>query len=741
MFTIKLVFVAIIDIAELQLFLEKRGPFTTACATAIQALNVILTHKPFSEMINVGRSVYVPEGARDLGGGIEKWDGVFQSIRPGQDACYLNIDTTATAFIKGGNAVEVFGDIARIQDLRRGLSSYDITKIERVLKGCDFTVKHEKSQRRFKLVKLSEKGADRTYFKMVSNDGVSREISVEEYFRQAHGFSLRYPALPCFGAKGRENISYFPAELCFINPGQHYKKKLNEEQVAAMIKTTAIRPDARAQKINSSLRILDFDRNPYLEAFGLRISTRMASVPARILPPPMVQFSSGIQERPNSGVWNLPRSRPFKQGSRLESWGLLVFAREDRVYNSIGKFVRLLVEVLSSVGVVVTATRPPVVYGQVNGDIVREVDSAKRRIEAECRRPPQLLMVILPGKGQIYPMLKAHCETQGRGLMTQCALLPKIERANDQYCRLMACKILTKLGGVVSTLAVNEMPFMERRSTLIIGADVSHPGPGEDSEKPSIASIVASIDDEGYKFIGRVFSQDPRLEVIETLQSTIREIIIAYKRKTNHHPKRILFYRDGVSEGQFAEILRTEVMAIKLACKGLDAKYMPPITFVVVKKRHHARFFPQSNQDRDRSGNCVSGTVVDTVITHPTEFNFYLQSHAGLQGTSRSMLYHVLLDENKFTSDSLQRLTFNLCHMYSRCPRTISIVPAVQYAHMLAYRGRYYLDYAQDRRHDVEFGPIRIAVGLITTALARTVLLFRKLISTSFCFVFIGRHP
>lgn len=57
---------------------------------------------------------------------------------------------------------------------------------------------------------------------------------------------------------------------------------------------------------------------------------------------------------------------------------------------------------------------------------------------------------------------------------------------------------------------------------------------------------------------------------------------------------------------------------------GVQAK----ITVVVVGKRHHVRFFPNSN-DADRSGNCPAGTVVDKDIVHPTEFDFYLQSHSG----------------------------------------------------------------------------------------------------------------
>jgi eukaryotic translation initiation factor 2C len=32
------------------------------------------------------------------------------------------------------------------------------------------------------------------------------------------------------------------------------------------------------------------------------------------------------------------------------------------------------------------------------------------------------------------------------------------------------------------------------------------------------------------------------------------------------------------------------------------------------------------------------------------------------QGTSRPTHYHVLLDENRFTADALQTLTYNLCY-------------------------------------------------------------------------------
>jgi hypothetical protein len=45
-------------------------------------------------------------------------------------------------------------------------------------------------------------------------------------------------------------------------------------------------------------------------------------------------------------------------------------------------------------------------------------------------------------------------------------------------------------------------------------------------------------------------------------------------------------------------------------------------------------------------------------ICHPFEYDFFLNSHAGIQGTNKPAHYHVLVDENGFTPDTLQLLTY-----------------------------------------------------------------------------------
>ena len=119
------------------------------------------------------------------------------------------------------------------------------------------------------------------------------------------------------------------------------------------------------------------------------------------------------------------------------------------------------------------------------------------------------------------------------------------------------------------------------------------------------------------------------------------------------------FCRDGVSEGQFLQVLQHELTAIREACIKLEPDYKPGITFIVVQKRHHTRLFcADSREQSGRSGNIPAGTTVDIGITHPTEFDFYLCSHQGIQGTSRPSHYHVLWDDNRFDADELQQVLF-----------------------------------------------------------------------------------
>jgi len=192
------------------------------------------------------------------------------------------------------------------------------------------------------------------------------------------------------------------------------------------------------------------------------------------------------------------------------------------------------------------------------------------------------------------------------------------------------------------------------------------------------------------KYIGRVAVQKAAND-IQQLPSMLRELFLAFYKSTNRQPERVVYYRDGVSEGRFFDILQSEMRALRKTFKMLSDDYNPPVTFVVVNKRHHMRAFPVNSRDGDRKGNVVPGTVLDTGVVSPHCFDFFLYGHSGIQGTSVPCHYTVLHDENKMSADDLQRLTYHLGYTFQRCTRSVSFATPAYYAHLAAGRARFFL--------------------------------------------------
>ncbi|KAG0225299.1 hypothetical protein BGW42_004511, partial [Actinomortierella wolfii] len=686
----KLTHVNTIDLTDLHKFLRREGPLTPNCTLAIQALNVAITHEAVSRFVSRGNSIFFPNEARSVGGGVEVWKGLFQALKPGRDGkMFANIDVAVCAFLQGGNAANVIMGILP-REFRGRLDQRDQVKLDRLLRSATFTVTHrgEKFKKRYKVAKVSSQGAQDLLFE---KDG--RKVSVQDYFEQAYHCNLRYPQLPCLGVRSRDGqTAFFPAELCEIEPGQKYTKKLDESQTSGMIKEANQRPQDRMRFIQQAMQELDFNNNLHLRDFGFKIESSLERVPARVLPAPAIQYQGDRVVYPENGGWRLNPSNKVYRGASLDRWGILCFETERGFsQHQMQQFVRDLTDTLSENGMRVNNRQPIIRYVNPQARVATAIDALWTDIGRKTMGDPQIILVILPRRCDTYADVKSHCEAgESVGKMTQCVLVDRLRRANKQYYGMLGTKINAKLGGTNWVLKPEAIPFVSEMPTMIIGADVTHPPTG-DSMHPSIAAVVASVNREATKYVGRVKAQSGRTEVIDGFKYLIYNLIKTFKDQVGHHPRRILVYRDGVSDGEFAHVLREEMVAIKEACLHVDEQYRPPVTFVIVKKRHHARFQPVDRGDSDRTGNCPAGTVVDRVITHPTEFDFYLQSHSGLLGTSRPALYHVLWDENGFSSDSIQQLTYNICYLYARCPKAVSIVPPVYYAHLLAFRARHYL--------------------------------------------------
>jgi hypothetical protein len=122
-----------------------------------------------------------------------------------------------------------------------------------------------------------------------------------------------------------------------------------------------------------------------------------------------------------------------------------------------------------------------------------------------------LFVLILPSFDRhLYASFKDLADRK-YGLRSICLAKPaQLKNDISKYMTNIAHKINLKTGGVNSL--VQEVPTLLGRKTLVLGADVVHPGMLAYEDSPSIACIVGSIDNLGGQFRGsaRLQSKDKK---------------------------------------------------------------------------------------------------------------------------------------------------------------------------------------------------------------------------------------
>jgi eukaryotic translation initiation factor 2C len=76
--------------------------------------------------------------------------------------------------------------------------------------------------------------------------------------------------------------------------------------------------------------------------------------------------------------------------------------------------------------------------------------------------------------------------------------------------------------------------------------------------------------------------QTGRTEIIEELHSMATELFTYFKSIHKVLPKRLIFFRDGVSEGEMRAVVQQEIIALKKALTDLGGDELA-VTFLSVR--------------------------------------------------------------------------------------------------------------------------------------------------------------
>ena len=361
---------------------------------------------------------------------------------------------------------------------------------------------------------------------------------------------------------------------------------------------------------------------------------------------------------------------------------------------------------LRELGISVSNYMPGVHITPNSQQIESEIDHWIHRFAINPKRP-KLILVIIPEAVMtaVYNRVKYICDVK-EGILNVCVLDSKFARANPQYLANVGLKFNLKLGGRNHSLDPSKLGFIGQKKTIVVGIDVTHPSPGSSSKAPSVAGIVASIDEWLGQWPADIRVQPARQEMVTDLDEMFKSRLLLWRERNETLPENILVYRDGVSEGQYDIVLDQELPALRATCKAvysaLDTEAgKPRITIIIVGKRHNTRFYPTKKEEADRGGNPINGTIVDRGVTEARNWDFFLQAHAAIQGTARPAHYYIVYDQifrnlklpTPFSTaaDALEDLTHNMCYLFGRATKAVSICPPAYYADLVCTRARCYL--------------------------------------------------
>ncbi|GAV90489.1 PAZ domain-containing protein/Piwi domain-containing protein/DUF1785 domain-containing protein [Cephalotus follicularis] len=667
----------------------------------LQGLDVVMKENPTRQMICAGRRFFTTKLDRrdDLGHGIIASRGFRHSLKPTSQCLALCLDHSVLAFRK---------PIPVIKFLEEHIDGFNTNnfdafreKVDNALKRLKVALTHRVTKMKFTIAGLTEKNTRYLSFVVQDSEGIAspRDVSLVDYYREKYSKDIEYKDIPCLelGKNGRKN--QVPMEFCILAEGQRYPKEDLDRNAAKNLKDMSlVPPKVRQNMICNMVRDRDGPCGGEIaHNFGIRVSMNMTRVTGRVLRPPEIKVSTSSGEVMRITVdkqkcnWNFIK-RSVVEGKSVGRWAVLDFSSSSGRFSlNPDQFIPAFMDRCRSLRI---HLGEPLVYKPTTMNKLSNVDTIRELLDwinewtyknSEGRL--QILVCVMAREDEGYKYLKWYSETI-LGMMTQCCLSPSANKVNDQYLLNLALKINAKLGGSNFELMSGLPHFGGEGHAMFIGADVNHPGP-LNTTSPSMAAVVASMNWPAVNhYAARIHPQDHRKEKIVKFADMCLELLKAYVQLNKVKPGRVVIFRDGVSESQFDMLLNEELVDLKRAFRAMN--YSPTITLIVAQKRHQTRLFPEGERDGGSTGNVPPGTVVDTGITHHSDFDFYLCSHYGSIGTSKPTHYQVLWDDHEFTSNGLQQLIYDLCFTYARCTKSVSLVPPVYYADLVAYRGQHY---------------------------------------------------
>uniref|UniRef100_A0A8D3CEH2 Piwi like RNA-mediated silencing 1 n=1 Tax=Scophthalmus maximus TaxID=52904 RepID=A0A8D3CEH2_SCOMX len=452
-------------------------------------------------------------------------------------------------------------------------------------------------------------------------------------------------------------------ELCYLT-GLTDKMRKDFKIMKDLSEHTRLNPDQRQGRLNSFKYYKDIDAQAELDKWGLGFDKELVKLTGRVLP--AERIFQGPRSFDHAGAeWAKEmRGIPLINSPPLNNW-LVFYTRRNG--NEAQALLQHLGKVSGALGIRIQKA--------VMVEYQDHQESLLRALQQNVGPKTQMVVVVLPSnRKDKYDSIKKYlcvdCPTP-----SQCVLSRTLGRpqALMTVATKIALQMACKMGGELWSL---EIPL---KQLMIVGIDCYH---DTIAGKRSIGALVASLNQSMSRWFSKCVLQHKGQEIIDGLKMALTAALKDYLKFNGCLPSRIIVYRDGVGDGQLHSVVNYEVAQIMDSIKSMGQDYLPKLSVVVVKKRISSRFFALLN---GRMSNPPTGTIVDTDVTRPEWYDFYIVSQAVSCGSVAPTHYNVVYDTSGLKPDHMQRLTYKLCHMYYNWQGIIRVPAPCMYAHKLAF--------------------------------------------------------
>ncbi|XP_017472383.1 PREDICTED: protein aubergine [Rhagoletis zephyria] len=651
----------------IQIKIKHVGQLEVTDAQQLQVLNLILRRA--MEGLNlqlVGRSFFDPKAKHSLDSYcLELWPGYQTSIRQHENDILL--------------CAEIAHKVMRTDTVYKILQEcFDKPDYQNVFKRevVGTIVLTDYNNKTYRVDDVDFNSSPMSKFS--TKDG---EISYMEYYKKRYNIHLKDAKQPLLVSRPTErNIRGGQNEFIMLIPelsrstGLTNAMRSNFRLMRAMSEFTRLAPERRIERLKVFNRRLNQapESVELLNSWSMRLDTNLVEVPGRIIPSCKIVFGNNKRYECNDYAdWTREfRNNAMYKNVDMKRWYVIAPGRNLR---EVQNFVQMCIRAANGMQMGIAEPR----YQQMNDDRAGTYSQAINTVAAE---DPQLLMVVLvSAHEEKYSCIKKKCCVD-RPVPSQVVTLRTIAPRGDKASGLMsvATKVVIQMNAkLMGAPWLTDIPIS---GLMTVGFDVCH---SAKEKNKSYGALVATMDLKSKPHYFSAVSQHMKgQELSNEIGMNMTYALKAYRNEHGMLPKKILFYRDGVGDGQLHQVFHTEVKFLK---EKLDEIYKNagepgpcPMAFIVVSKRINTRYFINGR-------NPPPGTVVDDIITLPERYDFFLVSQSVNQGTVSPTSYNVIYDTMGLDADKIQMLTYKMTHLYYNWSGTCRVPAVCQYAHKLAF--------------------------------------------------------